>query len=76
MSRAIRRDKRRRERHYVDSERHLLQVDEPAYSNRLRREHRRGLRHARKQIDNVVELPELESLPLGAAEAPSTEVAF
>jgi cation diffusion facilitator CzcD-associated flavoprotein CzcO len=46
MLRSIRRADRRRERRYVASERHVLQVDEPDYSQRLQREHRRGKRRA------------------------------
>jgi dimethylaniline monooxygenase (N-oxide forming) len=49
MLRAIGRAHRRRDRRYVPSERHLLQVDEPDYSQRLAREHRRGARRARRE---------------------------
>jgi flavin-binding monooxygenase-like protein len=43
---AIERAERRRDRHYITSERHVLQVDEPDYSRRLERERRRGTRRA------------------------------
>jgi hypothetical protein len=76
MSRAIRRDQRRRERNYVASERHLLQVDEPDYSNRLRREHRRGLKQARKQRRAAARVPEPVLGPLGATDGPGAEIAF
>lgn len=76
MSRAIRRDQRRRERHYVASARHMLQVDEPDYSNRLRREHRRGMRLARQQRRRAAGEREPEARWLGAADGPGAEVAF
>jgi dimethylaniline monooxygenase (N-oxide forming) len=66
MSDAIRRDQRRRERYYVESDRHLLQVDEPGYSNRLRREHRRGIRRAGKQRPAADRVPEPAERPPGA----------
>ncbi len=76
MSRAIRRDHRRRERNYVSSERHLLQVDEPDYSNRLRREHRRGIRQARKQGRAADRMLEPLEAPFGATDGPCTEIAY
>jgi cation diffusion facilitator CzcD-associated flavoprotein CzcO len=76
MSRAIRRDQRRRERNYVASERHLLQVDEPEYSNRLRREHRRGIKQARKQRRAAATAPDAPQSPLGATDGPCTEIAY
>jgi dimethylaniline monooxygenase (N-oxide forming) len=74
MSRAIRSADRRRNRHYVASERHTLQVDEPDYSNRLERELRRGIRRAEKRrgADNA---PEPSPRGLGATDGPCAEVA-
>jgi dimethylaniline monooxygenase (N-oxide forming) len=40
------RAQRRRERHYTASERHILQIDEHDYCQRLKRERRRGQRRA------------------------------
>jgi hypothetical protein len=47
MESAIERAERRRRRRYFESERHLLQVDEPQYSRGLARERKRGLRRAK-----------------------------
>ncbi|HVD86438.1 MAG TPA: NAD(P)-binding domain-containing protein [Solirubrobacterales bacterium] len=74
VSRAIRRDRRRRERHYIPSERHALQVDEPDYTVRLEREHRRGRRRAGRPGTAAVEVP--SSRPLGATDDRRPEVAL
>jgi hypothetical protein len=42
MLRSIRRSHHRRNRRYIPSDRHALLVDEPDYSQRLKRERRRG----------------------------------
>jgi thioredoxin reductase len=75
MSRAIRGARRRRKRYYVDSARHTLQVDEPEYSHRLQREHRRGIRRARRHRQPV-ELPEQEPRPFGAIDGTGAEIAI
>lgn len=46
MESAIERAERHRRRRYFESERHLMQVDEPQYSHGLARERKRGLRRA------------------------------
>jgi dimethylaniline monooxygenase (N-oxide forming) len=74
MSRAIRRDRRRRERHYVASERHTLQVDEPGYTARLQREHRRGRRRATRRARALNR--QQPCRPLGATDGPCPEVAL
>jgi dimethylaniline monooxygenase (N-oxide forming) len=75
MSRAIRDARRRRQRHYVASARHTLQVDEPEYSHRLQREHRRGIRRARRQ-QRPLDVPEKLARPFGAVDGPCTEIAL
>jgi dimethylaniline monooxygenase (N-oxide forming) len=75
MSRAIRDANRRRERHYIASERHILQVDEPDYSNRLEREHRRGIRRAKK-LGRSNDTREPMRRVLGATDGPCPEIAF
>jgi dimethylaniline monooxygenase (N-oxide forming) len=76
MSRAIRRDQRRRERHYTASERHLLQVDEPEYTLRLEREHRRGRRRAARQRRADEQKQEFPRRPLSATDGPRRGVAL
>jgi hypothetical protein len=73
MSRAIRRARRRRDRHYVASQRHALLVDEPDYSQRLEREHRRGTRRAalRRHLAKVAR--RAPSTSRGAADGPCAE---
>jgi hypothetical protein len=73
MASAIRRAQRRRKRHYVASERHTLQVDEPDYSNRLDRERRRGIRRAKRRRGGA-EGREPSPRGLGATDGPCTEI--
>ncbi|HEX2393498.1 MAG TPA: NAD(P)-binding domain-containing protein [Solirubrobacterales bacterium] len=74
MMRAIRRDRRRRERNYVASERHTLQVDEPGYTIRLHREHRRGRRRASRRAQALDRKQPCRSL--GATDGPCPEIAL
>jgi hypothetical protein len=46
MESAIKRAEKRRRRRYFESERHLLQVEEPEYSRGFARERKRGRRRA------------------------------
>jgi hypothetical protein len=75
MQRAIHRAHRRRERRYVASERHVLQVDEPDYTHRLQREHRRGRRRAATP-HRTPNAPGPPSRPLGATDGPCPEMAL
>jgi dimethylaniline monooxygenase (N-oxide forming) len=76
MSRAIRRASRRRNRHYIASDRHALLVDEPDYSQRLEREHRRGSRRAalRRHLAKVA--PRAASSSRGAADGPCGDPSY
>lgn len=82
MEAGIDRAERRRGRRYVASQRHVLQVDEPDYSNGLERERRRGSRrrrgaHERRQTraGDVVAIPAATERDVPPVEAAAELVA-